>query len=170
MRSLPKTVRLMPNVELWIRVDYLYTVMKPMLQDKLQFIDWRDDLAVVAWVSVVANVQICVPMCRACSGMGDYRKRRACITRASAYTCGRCCTGCMGAPGAHRPADIVDVNSIIATLGTSGNPGNLRGVHTRRAQQSDAVRRDAYCACIAARGLPTACCRVITDAFQPRRT
>jgi hypothetical protein len=121
--------------------------MKPMFQDKLHLLDWRDDLAVVTHGYPLSQQILRTDV----SGMPlewvDYREAaRLYHTEQVAYTCGSLLYRLYGGTCARTGLrTIVDVNSIIATLGTSGNPGNLRGAsYTPPLNNQTLFRRDAY--------------------------
>jgi hypothetical protein len=98
-------------------------------KDRVQLLDWRDDLAVVAHAYPLSQQILRTDV----SGMPlewvDYREAaRLYHTEQVAYTCGTLLYRLYGGMCARTGLrTIVDVNSIIATLGVTGNPGNLRG-------------------------------------------
>src|SRR5258706_12279439 len=121
--------------------------MKPMHQDKLHLLDWRDDLAVVPQGYPLSQQILRTDV----SGMPlewvDYREAaRLYHTDQVAYACGTLLYRLYGGTCARTGLrTVVDVNSIIATLGTSGNPGNLRGAaYTPPLNNQTLFRRDAY--------------------------
>src|ERR1700675_4604157 len=109
--------------------------MEATIQDKVQLLDWADDLAVVPQGYPLSQQILRTDV----SGMPlewvDYREAaRLYHTEQVAYTCGR--TGLR---------TIVDVNSIIATHGHTGNPGNLRGAaYTPPLNNQTLFRRDSH--------------------------
>ncbi len=130
--------------------------MKPMHQDKLHLLDWRDDLAVVPQGYPLSQQILRTDV----SGMPlewvDYREAaRLYHTDQVAYACGTLLYRLYGGTCARTGLrTVVDVNSIIATLGTSGNPGLTR----RRSITKLCFAATPICACTAARDSPTACC------------